>query len=295
MAIGAEHEALEAARFAGRAWRRSSEWDRALGWYGVARSLAAATADLAREAMVLDGAAKVHKERGNLPRARQLLDEALKLALESGDSQAVGTTYHDMGAVAAMASSFEEGIRMTWLAVRHYENDQDRLSALTLLASILTEAGELRAAESAYAVVARRVKSIVYRLYALSGFAKVAGLRMDRPEFERRVAILEAAGFEEGPAAFKAGSWIDRGEVYRKLRDLVAARRCYETAIELAEAHKLGQFLIQAEEAIHIIDGLETRGAQQAELPAISSSREIEEIREELDRMRELSPSLAGV
>jgi tetratricopeptide (TPR) repeat protein len=294
MAVAADHEALEAARFAGRAWRRSSEWDRALGWYGVARSLAAAAGDLAREAMVLDGAAKVHKERGNLPRARQLLDEALNLALQSGDSQAIGTTYHDMGAVDAMASRLEDAIRLTWLAVRHYDSDQDRLSALALLGSILTEAGELRAAESAYAIVARRVRSIVYRLYALSGYAKVAGLRSDRAEFERRVSVLEAAGFEEGPAAFKAGSWMDRGEVYSRLRDPAEARRCYERAIELAEAHKLGQFLIQAEEALRGIDGLEAIDASQDEL-LVTSSIEIEEIREELDRMRDQSPVFAGV
>jgi tetratricopeptide (TPR) repeat protein len=292
MAVGAEEEALEAARFAGRAWRRGSEWDRAVGWYQVARALAVAVGDVAREALVLDGAAKVYKERGNLPRARQLLDEALKLALESGSPYAIGATYHDLGAVAAMARCFEEAIRMTWLAVRHYETDQDRLSALALLANILTEAGELDAAESAYAVVARRVKSSVYRLYALSGYAKVAGLRGQRVEFERRIAVLEGAGFHDGPAAFKAGAWIDRGEVYGKFRNTSQARRCFEYAVELAEAHRLGQFLIQAEEAIRC---LESSQLTERELPATSSYSAIEDIREELVRMRDQSPVLAGV
>lgn len=295
MAVGAEHEALDAARFAGRAWRRSSDWDRSLGWYGVARSLARALGDPAREALAVDGTAKVHKERGNLPRARQLLDEALVLALESGDSFAIGATYHDLGAVVGMAGCYEEAIRMAWLAVRHYETDQDRLSALTLLAGVLADAGELGAAESAYAVVARRVKSQVYRLYALSGYARVAGLRLQRAEFERRLSLLEAAGFREGPAAFQAGHWMDRGDAYRKLGDFAEGRRCYENAIDLAEAHKLGQFIIQAEEAIRAIDGLELCEAPCVELPATSSSWEIEEIREELDRMRELSPVLPGV
>ena len=295
MAVGAEQEALEAARFAGRAWRKSSEWERSLAWYGVARSLAAAVGDPAREALVMDGAAKVHKERGNLPRARQLLDEALKVALHSGDPYAIGATYHDLGAVAAMTGCFDEGIRMTWLAVRHYQTEQDQLSAVTSLAGILSEAGELKAAESAYVLLVRRVKSIAYRLYALSGYAKVAGLRMDRREFERRTAVLEAAGFHDGPAAFKAGSWIDRGDVYRKLRDFPEARRCYENAIELAETHRLGQFLIQAEEAIRAIDGLELFTPPEVELPATSSAWEIEEIREELDRLRDLSPAFAGI
>jgi tetratricopeptide (TPR) repeat protein len=294
MAVGADQEALDAARFAGRAWRKSSEWERALGWYGVARALAAAVGDVGREALVLDGAAKVHKERGNLPRARQVLDEALKLALDSGDSYAIGATYHDLGAVAGMAGCYEESIRMTWLAVRHYEAEQDQLNALTLLAGVLVEAGELSTAESAYAVIARRVTSTVYRLYALSGYAKIAGLRRDRREYERRLAVLDGAGFIEGPAPFRAGDWIDRGEVYRSLGEYEEARRCYMNALELAEAHKLGQFLIQAEEALRSLDRVVSLPVS-TELLAASSGREVEEIREELDRMCELSPVLAGV
>jgi tetratricopeptide (TPR) repeat protein len=291
--VGAELEALEAARFAGRAWRKSSEWERSLAWYGVARSLAAATGDRAREAIVLDGAAKVHKERGNLPKARQVLDEALKLALESGDAFALGATYHDLGAVTGLAGCHEEAIRMSWLAVKHYESEQDRLSALTLLAGVLVRAGQLAAAESAYAVIARRVKS-VYRLYALSGYAKIAGLRGERVEFERRIALLEAAGSAEGPAAFRTGDWLDRGDAYRTLGELEEARSCYERALDLAETHRLGQFLIQAEKAIRSLEDL-AAARKKPEPPGVSSIDEIEEIREELDRMRDLSPALAGV
>jgi tetratricopeptide (TPR) repeat protein len=295
MAVGADHEALEAARFAGRAWRRSSDWDRSLAWYGVARSLAAAAGDHAREAMVLDGSAKVHKERGNLPRARQLLDEALKLALESGDAYAIGATYHDIGAVAGMAGSYEEAVRMTWLAVRHYESEQDRLNALTSLAAILVEAQQLEAAETAYSVVARRAESAAYRLYALSGFARVAGLRKKRAEYERRLALLEDAGLASGSAALRAGDLVDRGHVYCGFGDAPEARRCFLNALSLAEAHKLGQFVIQAEEGLRLLAQRSETASHTAELPAISSHTGIEEIREELQLMRELSPELAGV
>jgi tetratricopeptide (TPR) repeat protein len=295
MAVGSEKEALDAARYAGRAWRRGSEWDRALAWYQVARSLAATAGDRAKEAVVLDGVANVHKEKGNLPRARQVLDEALVLALESGDRYAIGSTYHDLMAVASMSGRPDEAIRMGWKAVQLYESEQDRLNALTSMAASLLEAGELDAAESAYAVVARRVESVVYRLYALSGYAKVAGLRGDRGEFERRLKVLESSGVADGPPALRAGDWLGRGEAYEAIDDYEEARRSYRKALELATGYQLGQFLFQAEEALQALDRRVTIRASEIELPAAYSLEGIEEIREELDRMRRLSPVLAGV
>jgi tetratricopeptide (TPR) repeat protein len=294
MAVGAESEALDAARFSGRVWRRGSEWDRALAWYGVARSLAVATGDLAKEAVVLDGCANVHLERGNLPKARQVLNEALPLALKSGDAYAIGSTYHDMGAVAGNSGFLDEGIRMTWLAVQHYSREQDQLNALSLLAGLFIEVGQLDAAESAYAVVVRRSQSQVYRLAALSGFAQVAGLRQNRAEFERRLSILQNEGFGEAPASFRATGLIDRGNVYEHLGDVVLARTCFEEALRIAEAHKLGQSLIRADAALVNLERM-AKVADTKELPAAPSTEEVEAICEELCRMRDLSPAFAGV
>jgi tetratricopeptide (TPR) repeat protein len=184
---------------------------------------------------------------------------------------------------------------MCWLAVQHYEGQQDRLGAITSLASTLAEAGQLDAAESAFVIVARHMKQSVYRLYALSGYARMAGLRGDRREFERRIRVLDEAGSAEGPAAFRAGDWMDRGDVYRCLGDLDEARSCYERALQLAEIHRLGQFLVQAEKALRSLDTLVSGIAAMTELPADSPNGQFDDIREELDRMRQASPALAGV
>jgi tetratricopeptide (TPR) repeat protein len=295
MAVGAERDALDAARFAGRSWRLGSAWERALAWYQVARSLAIATGDLAKEAVVLDGMANVHKEKGNLPRARQVLNEALPLALKSGDAYAVGSTYHDMGAVAGMSGFMDEAIQMTWLAVKSYDREQDQLNALTLLAGIFLEAGEIDAADVAYQTLARRVGPGVYRLYALSGYAQVAAHRRNRSEFERRIALLEAEGCADGPPAFRAGDWIGRAGAYKALGDLDRARRCYREAIALAAPHKLGQLLIRAEEGLLSLDQERADIAHDGPIPRASPGEEMETIREELGRMRDLSPALAGV
>jgi len=293
MAMGGEVEATDAARFAGRTCRRGSQWEKALAWYGVAHSLASAAGARGKEAVVLAGIANVHKERGNLPKARQVLDEAMAAAVASGDRFALGTAFHDSMAVAALSGFTDEAIRFGWKAVQYYEREQDRLNALTSLAATFIAAGELDAAESAYAVVARRVGSPVYRLYALAGFADVAARRGHREEYERRVAVLQQAGFAEGSAAFRAGAWIDRGQAYQAFADLEQARACFQEAVAVAEASKVGQFLIRAEAALRSLDASVTRAG--ADLPAGSSVEEMEEIRGELGRMWQCSPALAGV
>jgi hypothetical protein len=123
----------------------------------------------------------------------------------------------------------------------------------------------------------------------------VAGLRKKRAEYERRLALLEEAGLASGSAALRAGDLIDRGQVYCGFGDAPQARRCFLNALSLAETHKLGQFVIQAEEGLRLLEQRGETASHTAELPAISSHAGIEEIREELQLMRELSPELAGV
>ena len=292
--VGAERHALDAARFAGRTCRRASDWQTALSWYAVARSLAVAYGDRAKESVVLDGVASVYKERGNLPKAREVLNEALVAARESGDRYALGSAYHNLMSVAFLSGSIDDAILMGWRAVGHYAREQDQVNALTALAGVFVAAGELEAAENAYTVVVRRVKKHLYRLYALSGFAHVAALRGERREYERRLAILDGAGFTDGPAVFRAEAWVERGRAYELLGDQKEARRCYQEALRVAEEHRIGQFLMQAEEALRGLDSQSGR-VEAEQLPAVSPLEEMEEIREELVRMRGLWPAWAGV
>jgi hypothetical protein len=87
---------------------------------------------------------------------------------------------------------------------------------------------------------------------------------------------------------------MDRGDVHLALGDIEEARSAYENALDLADKHKLGQFLILAEKAIRSLKAAVSH-AEKTEPLAVSSFDEVEEIREELDRMRDLSPALAGV
>ena len=178
--------------------------------------------------------------------------------------------------------------------MQHYEAEQDQLSALTSLAGIFLEAGEVDSADTAYQTVARRSAPGTYRLFALGGYAHVAALRGDRPEYERRVGVLEAAGFSDGPAAFRAGAWIQRAEACQIFGELEEARHWYVQAIELAEAYKLGQLLIQGEEGLVALERRLVGESETTKPPTGPPILEISGIREGLDRMRDMSPALAG-
>lgn len=286
MAVGADALALEAARLGGRSCRRQAKWDDALAWYAVARSLALAVGEKGKEAVVLDGMSIVYRERGNFPRAREALQEALAAATESGDAYATASVYHQMMVLASHSGDHDRAVRYGWKAVQTHERDEDRLVSLTGLAASFLSLGELRAAEDAYAVVAKRVGLLEYRLYALSGYAQVAAHRGDRAEFQRRIGILEAAGFEDGSPTFRAEALVELGHASRKLGQVAEAERRYRRALAIAEEQGLNEYLFQAEEALEVLASGVDRDEHERNPSASTPSAETTEIGGEVGMMR---------
>ncbi|MFC1662245.1 hypothetical protein ACFL3S_12480, partial [Gemmatimonadota bacterium] len=79
VAAGSAVIGADAARFQGRVCRKLAEWNDAFAWYGVAQGLAEETQDVRTLSRVLDGLANTYRDRGNLPRAREVLEEVLAL------------------------------------------------------------------------------------------------------------------------------------------------------------------------------------------------------------------------
>ena len=286
MATGDDQMAMEGARLSGRACRRQAEWDRALDWYAVARGLAVAMDERGREALILDGVASIHRERGSLPRAREVLQEALQAALASGDREAETNVYQDLMAVSGLVGDHDSAIRFGWNAVQAPREEEDRLKALAGLAWAFVLAGDFQAAEDAYVIVAKGVRRLEHRLYALSGYTQVAGLRGHGTEFRARLGRLEAEGFERGSVKFRAEAHLELGQVFLALDDCEEAERRFRLALTLSQEHKLNQLMFKAEEALDALDvGRETNEDEPRAVPA--SSEEVDEIRGELAAMRE--------
>ncbi|MGD8320557.1 MAG: tetratricopeptide repeat protein [Gemmatimonadota bacterium] len=242
--------AVEAARFAGRCQRRLAQWDDAQRWYAIAREVAEAAALDDKVVIILDGVANIHRDRGNHPAARATLEEALAMARGLDNGTALGRVFHGLLALEHVAGNLGDAIRYGWQAIQAYDTIQDRTEGLASLAGALIDAGELEAAEDAWAIVAAQAEQEYYRLFALEALAYVAALRGDAPLFARRAGTSDAHNWEAGPALAHAEILLHRGLAYRALGLVPKARTWLARAVAYAEKNGFGRTLFEAEEAL---------------------------------------------
>lgn len=252
--------AVDAARFTGRALRRLACWEEATRWYGIAREVAAAASLTGKVAMVLDGVANIHRERGNLPAARTTLLEALAFARESGDKEAMGSVCHGLAGAEHLCGHLQEAVQWGWRAVEAYPSPAERVMALATLGGILIDLGDLDAATDAWACARDLATNEYYRLYALDALGHICALRGDAAGFALWSEAADASGWESGPLPAKAEILQYRGLSWLALGDLDKARGYLERAVAFAEEHGFSRTLFAAEAALQ---GLEGRAAQQ--------------------------------
>ncbi len=280
-AMGAVSTAVEAARFSGRVHRRLARWSEAHRWYGVARGVAEAAGLDARVAVILDGVASTHRERGNLPAARSTLDEALTFAERSGSAGAVGRVCHGFMALEHSAGNLDLAIQFGWRAVTTYDRTDDRTDALASLAGALVEAGEPGAGEDAWTVVSQLSSNHYFRLYAFDALAYLAALRGDAAAFAAHAADADAMGWMTGTTSAKAEILLYRGLSYAALDEPDQARFWFERAVSFSEENGFSQVLFKAESALRDVD----QGPPPAEDPVEESPARVE-VRTGLRAMR---------
>ena len=201
-------------------------------------------ADGATEAVVLDGLASAVRDKGNLPRARELLQEGLLIAQESGDDYALASIHHTFMSVERLSGRLAHAVAHGWRAVNLHPEEEKRHFVLVSLAGCLAEMGELDAAEDSYAIVAERVQRTDWRCAALVMLAHISALRGDRPMFEERLERLSRAGWRESASTpvhaqtlqYLGLSWLALGETG-------PARTWLERARDYAQEHGVNQVL----------------------------------------------------
>jgi FimV-like protein len=294
VACGSPVVAIDAARFQGRVLRRLARWDEATQWYGFARDVAHSAQQPGRESVVLDGLASTYRDQGDLPGARELLEQALALGREAQDQYAEGSVHHSLAVVERLLGRLDRAIVHGWSAVRIHATGEFWVAALTDLAGIFVEARELQAAEDAYTIVLGASNRYIYRAYALDALAYIAALRGDMKEFERRAARADASGWldEDTAPAIKAEFSYFRGKSYEALGDLDAARTWYEHSKGVAKHHGLNKFKEDAETALRALKAPAKSRRPSAQTVAVPDV--MFDIREELTAMRAAVSGLAG-
>jgi len=293
VAIGAQEAAVDAARFQGKALRMLAEWDRAVSWYGVARRVAEEAGDSRKLAAVIDGMANTFRDRGNLPRARELLQEVMALGNEEDDRYALAIAHHDLMTVERLAGNMVQAIRHGWTAVQRYDSTDGSLKALFDLAGVLRETGELLAARDAYAVVANQLQGFEYRVMALDALAFIAALLGDRVQYDALRAQMDADGWEELAPVSRGQVLFYRGLSSRALGLEKEGEARLREALEYAERHSLNWLIFDIEDALAGVPEEADITSPTPAIPSVSPGPFGQEIVDVRQGLRELRESLA--
>lgn len=242
--------AVDAARLAGRCLRRQSRWAEAHRQYDRARAVAEAAGRHDRVALVLDGVATIHRERGNLPKAREVLNEGLRRAEQSGEALPMARLRHGFMGLEHAVGNLEEAVVHGWAAVRLYDQPRDRGRGMASVAGLLQELGALEYAEDGWQLVLHYSDEKYYRLYALDALSHIWALRGNAPRFAQWAAQADALGWEDGPAHVKSEILLYRGLSLKALGRAEEARPWLERAMAFAEENKFGRNLFLAEAAL---------------------------------------------
>jgi len=281
-ACGLVTAAVEAARFAGRAQRRLARWDEAHRWYAVARDIAETATLDHKAAVVLDGVANIHRDRGNHPAAREVLHLAETFATRSGDRRAIASVHHGLLALEHVAGNLDEALAHGWKAAVTYTDSRDQVEALASLAGALIDAGELQAAEDAWSIVAHLADTEYYRIFSAEALAYVAALQGRRTEWAARAAASDARSWDSGPEVAKAEVLLMRAQSHAALGAASEARRWARTCVEFAEAKGFSRTVFDAEKVVSGLDHPE----MQREAPVASAPPRTLEVRDGLHEMR---------
>jgi tetratricopeptide (TPR) repeat protein len=253
-ALGASRQAVDAARLAGRLLRRQARWDEAGRWFDVTREIADAAdlPDVAARALV--GLAGIARETGNFPEARGGFSKALEKAEASGSTEVIALVHHSLLGLEHQAGNLPVALRHGWLALGTYQSEAGRTRCLAGLAGVLTDFGDLDAAEDAWAIVAASSEERYYQIFAHDGLAYLFALKGDSRRFELHAGQCDALGWESGASSAKAEILHYRGLSYRALGQLDRAKEWLTRAVVFAEKHKYNRVLFKAEEALREIE-----------------------------------------
>jgi len=257
--------AADAARSLGRMLRRRARRAEAATWYEGACQVASAAGMNAIHARALSGLATNTREAGNLPKAREVIAEALAIAETSGDASTLASVHRDVVSLEHSAGDFQEAVRHGWLAASASSAVGDRDKGLAVLAGALERLGDYDLAADAWNVVAETTEDAYLQALSLDALAHICAVRGDAEGFLRYAERCDAIGHETIHSAH-AQILRYRGLSHRALGELDAARQWLDRAVRFAEEHGYNEILFSAEQdladlASHVAETVETTPA----------------------------------
>jgi tetratricopeptide (TPR) repeat protein len=261
--------------------RMSGNLGAAAAAYGMAGQIAHASDDIVGVLQARIGDAKIAIERGNLPRAEQLLDEAIAASNGAGLEDIRSRALHDRAGVAFYKKDYEQSIRFAYEAMTSTTNPRGRDRILNDLATAFLRLGVFSAARDAYMVLTVTAQEQFTRWIATINLMEIAARDGSETMFERYRRDLAEAPL---PPFLAADFYVQAGEGYQRLGRADLACAYLERALSLATEHNFNQVVFYVEEALQNL-AMPTA----AQPVAVEPSAEVQKIAGAIERLRDLA------
>jgi tetratricopeptide (TPR) repeat protein len=215
--------------------------------YAMASQIAEAANDMVGVLRARLGDAMIAMERGNLPRAEQLLDQAIADSARPGLEDVRARALHDRAGVAFFRKDYEQSIRFAYEALHVATNPAGRDRILGDLATAFMRLGVLTAARDAYLVLSATAQEQFTRWTATMNLMEIASHDGAETLFERYRRELDGAPL---PPFVAAEYYIQAGEGYQRLGRTEQGCAYLHKALSVAMEHTFNQLTFYVEEAL---------------------------------------------
>lgn len=267
----------------GACLRTLAAWDEASAAYARAGCVAVMAGDIVNvlRARIAEGNLAI--DRGNLPRAQALLDEAIREADANRLPEIRAMALHDRSVVAIQRRQYDIGITMAYEALSSFTAPTARDRVLGDIATAFYELGMRDAARDAYLILAATAQEQYARWAATINLMECAAADGREPTFEQYRRELADVAL---PASLACHYHYYVGEGYRLFGRFSEARAAFTKALELAEDHAINAIVVRAEQSL---EALRDGGVVIIARASAPATPEVERVAQGVREMRELA------
>lgn len=227
--------------------RSLGEFDGAAASYERASAIAEAAGDLIGVLRGHLGLAKIAANRGNLPRADEILEATIASATGDNLRQLRAMALTDRSYVAGVGGQYNKAIRFSYEALELAHSQRDRDRNLNNIATAFRSLGLFDAARDSYLILAATADEQYVRWLADVNLMELAAQQSIELQFDKYRRDLEDEAFTPD---LRVMYLLHVGRGYHYLGNPEMGVPYLEQAIELASRHQMNQFVFEAEDAL---------------------------------------------
>lgn len=263
----------------GQCYRNLHQLDDAAEAYAAASEIASAVGDVVGVLRARVDEGRLAILRGNLPKAEQILDDAIVRATSEDLRDVRSRALHERSNVAQLRGQYEVAIQLAYDALGHAQSSVSRDRILGDLAGTFVELGVYTAARDAYLVLSATAQEEYVRWGATLNLLEIASHTHSETLFEQHRQQLLGVKL---PAFLATGFELNLGLGYKRFGKVEKARTHLERTIAMATEFGINQFIFDAEKALEDLETISPPPRTQQPM-----SLDVEEVANAIRELRE--------